>query len=54
MEAEELRFDSLDGMTREEAWADYFAKHPEVLASWAHQNGYWPYGYTPDGIQEEE
>lgn len=28
--------------TFEEAWARHFAEHPEVLASWRHQNGYWP------------
>jgi hypothetical protein len=26
-------------------WAEYFAAHPEVLASWSHQNGYLPPGY---------
>lgn len=31
-----------DGMTRDEAWAVWFAEHPEVLASWGHQNGRWP------------
>lgn len=29
-------------MTRDQAWAIYFANHPEVLASYGHQNGYWP------------
>jgi hypothetical protein len=33
-----------------DAWAEYFVAHPEVLASWNHQNGYWPPGY---GEQEE-
>jgi hypothetical protein len=27
---------------RQAAWQRYFAAHPEVQASWAHQNGYWP------------
>ena len=35
----------------ERAWRDYFRDHPEVLASWRHQNGYWPMlrlvEYTP-------
>ena len=29
-------------LTFEQAWAEYFARHPRVLASWNHQNGYWP------------
>ncbi|QDN94977.1 hypothetical protein FNV58_01195 (plasmid) [Streptomyces sp. RLB1-9] len=33
-----------------DAWAEYFAAHPEVLASWAHQNDRWPPGY---GDQKE-
>ncbi|MGA5598359.1 hypothetical protein ACPCSE_29415 [Streptomyces cellulosae] len=28
-----------------DAWAEYFVAHPEVLASWNHQNGYWPPGH---------
>lgn len=28
-----------------DAWAEYFAKHPEILASWGHQNDRWPPGY---------
>jgi hypothetical protein len=28
-----------------DAWAEYFAAHPEVLASWSHQNGRMPSGY---------
>lgn len=28
------------------AWAEYFAAHPEILASWNHQNGYWPPGHV--------
>lgn len=28
-----------------DAWAEYFAEHPEIAASWNHQNGYWPPGY---------
>lgn len=35
-------------MTRKEAWEQYFAAHPEVQASWRHQNGYWPEGMDPD------
>jgi hypothetical protein len=35
-------------LTKEEAWELYFAEHPEILASWAHQNGRWPPGYSPD------
>lgn len=31
---------------RQAAWAEYFAAHPDVLASWAHQNGYWPEGHV--------
>lgn len=36
--------DQPDGMPRtiEEAWEEYFEAHPEVLASWRQQNGYWP------------
>lgn len=30
------------GETFEEAWARWFKDHPEVRASWSHQNGYWP------------
>jgi hypothetical protein len=26
-------------------WAAWFAEHPEVLASWRHQNGYLPADY---------
>lgn len=26
-------------------WAEWFAAHPEVLASWSHQNGRLPPGY---------
>lgn len=36
---------------RQAAWDEYFAEHPEVLASWSHQNGYWP--PTRDGDDEE-
>lgn len=28
----------------ERAWADYFRAHPEVVASWGHQNDRWPGG----------
>lgn len=28
------------------AWAEYFEEHPEVQASWNHQNGYWPPGHV--------
>lgn len=28
--------------TFEEAWELFFANHPEVLASWGHQNGRMP------------
>lgn len=27
---------------RQAAWRRFFAAHPEVLASYAHQNGGWP------------
>lgn len=27
---------------RQAAWQVYFGNHPEVLASWGHQNGRWP------------
>jgi len=37
-----LSDDYYDGMTFEEAWQDYFERHPEVLANWGHQNGYFP------------
>jgi hypothetical protein len=30
------------GRTRDQAWQDYYANHPEVRASWAQQNGRWP------------
>ncbi|MCX4799602.1 hypothetical protein OG497_37745 [Streptomyces sp. NBC_01242] len=33
------------GETFEEAWERYFDAHPEILASWRHQNAYWPMGY---------
>jgi hypothetical protein len=26
-------------------WAAWFEEHPEVLASWRHQNGYLPADY---------
>lgn len=38
-----------DEASRQAAWAEYFAAHPEVLASWAHQNGYWPPSATLTG-----
>jgi hypothetical protein len=31
----------------EEVWRQYFAAHPEVRASWRHQNGYLPMGSDP-------
>lgn len=36
------RDDRYAGMTRDEAWADYFHRNPDVLANWGHQNGRWP------------
>lgn len=35
-------------VTREEAWAAYFAEHPEIRASWRHQHSYWPMGHSND------
>jgi hypothetical protein len=29
-----------------DAWAEWFADNPQVLADWGHQNGYMPHGYT--------
>jgi hypothetical protein len=29
------------GQTWQQAWDLYFVNHPEVLASWGHQNGRW-------------
>ena len=40
-------------MTKAEAWAEYFAANPEVLASWRHQNGYWPEDSDPAEGDEE-
>jgi hypothetical protein len=37
---------------RQSAWAEWFARNPEVLASWAHQNGYWPETATLTGDEE--
>lgn len=34
-------FDDLDEW--EQAWKAYFTRHPEVLASYGHQNGYLPH-----------
>ncbi|WP_428957887.1 hypothetical protein [Streptomyces sp. cg35] len=39
--------------TFEEIWAEYFAAHPEVLASWRHQNGYLPEDYEGRDVEVE-
>jgi hypothetical protein len=34
-------------MTFDEIWEQWFAEHPDTLASWRHQNGYLPMGHDP-------
>lgn len=34
----------------DETWSAWFEAHPEVLASWRHQNGYLPMGAGDDGV----
>lgn len=31
-----------DGLNRDQAWSRFFRNHPNILASWGHQNGRWP------------
>lgn len=47
----ELCSDGSGEAERLAAWESYFAEHPEVLASWAHQNGYWPPQATLPGTE---
>lgn len=42
--------DHYEGMSREEAWADYHERHPEVIASWGERNGRWPKDNIPATI----
>ena len=44
MDESELSYEA----RRQAAWETYFTAHPEVLASYAHQNGGWP-----DGVEED-
>lgn len=30
------------GLTWTQAWALFFANHPEVVATWGYSNGRWP------------
>lgn len=46
--------DHYEGMTFEEAWADYFERHPDTLAVWGQQNGRWPNDHVPANIIVEE
>jgi hypothetical protein len=32
-----------------DAWAEYFDQHPDIAASWSHQNGRWPPGHGASG-----
>jgi hypothetical protein len=39
---------------RQAAWKVYFDAHPEVRASWSHQNGGWPYNDEDEPMMNTE
>lgn len=50
MTSEQISEDHYEGMTYEQAWADYHERHPEVLSNWGEQNGRWPNDHIPADI----